>query len=80
MYFPILHPSFMISSYPLRTKSAHHTQLMKRAFFILLYIAVLLPLAAQPRKHEVRAAWFMDWTGLRRVPLRPKASASRKPN
>jgi hypothetical protein len=29
---------------------------MKRIISILLYMAVLLPLAAQPPKHEVRAA------------------------
>ena len=35
-------------------------------FPFLLYMAVLLPLAAQPPKHEVRAAWItavygLDW-------------------
>ena len=39
---------------------------MKRIISILLYMAVLLPLAAQPPKHEVRAAWItavygLDW-------------------
>ena len=39
---------------------------MKRIISILLYIAILLPLAAQPPKHEVRAAWItavygLDW-------------------
>lgn len=39
---------------------------MKRIISILLYTAVLLPLAAQPPKHEVRAAWItavygLDW-------------------
>ena len=31
---------------------------MKRIIAILLYMAVLLPLAAQPPMHEVRAAWI----------------------
>ena len=39
---------------------------MKRIISILLYMPVLLPLAAQPPKHEVRAAWItavygLDW-------------------
>ena len=39
---------------------------MKRIISILLYMAVLLPLAARPPKHEVRAAWItavygLDW-------------------
>ena len=56
---------------------------MKRIISILLYMAVLLPLAAQPPKHEVRAAWITAVYGLdgrRHAPLRPKASASNRPN
>lgn len=39
---------------------------MKRSILTLLYIVLMLPLAAQPPKHEVRAAWItavygLDW-------------------
>lgn len=39
---------------------------MKPIFLTLLYSILLLPLAAQPPKHEVRAAWItavygLDW-------------------